>query len=153
MNINIRKAEEKDYEAVLIIMNQVQTLHVEMRPDVYKPNDTTITKEEFVSELEAGLFFVAESDNKIVGTLGLSKRHVERPTHVTKDILFIDAMAVDEAYRGKGIGHAFFEYLKQYKDKLSCDTIELQVNARNKAAYDMYVKYGFREKSINMELV
>lgn len=153
MNLKIRNAQSEDYDSVLNIMNQVQALHVEMRPDVYRPNDTTTTREEFEEERKEGLFFVAESDDKVIGALLLSKRHVERPTHVTKDVLFIDAMAVDEAYRGQGVGHAFFDYLKQYKDKLKCDTIELQVNALNKAAYDMYVKCGFREKSINMELV
>ena len=33
------------------------------------------------------------------------------------------------------------------------DGIELQVNARNHAAYEMYKKCGFTEKSINMELL
>lgn len=33
------------------------------------------------------------------------------------------------------------------------DGIELQVNARNVTAYEMYKKCGFTEKSINMELL
>ena len=52
----------------------------------------------------------------------------------------------------KGIGHQFFEKVKQLKAEKGCDTIELQVNARNKKAYEMYRNYGFTEKSINMEL-
>lgn len=31
------------------------------------------------------------------------------------------------------------------------DAIELQVNAKNRLAYEMYKNYGFTEKSINME--
>ena len=58
----------------------------------------------------------------------------------------------DEAYRGKGIGHQFFDKVKQLKAEKGCDTIELQVNAKNKMAYEMYRNYGFTEKSINMEL-
>lgn len=42
--------------------------------------------------------------------------------------------------------------MKQLKAEKGCDTIELQVNARNKKAYEMYRNYGFTEKSINMEL-
>ena len=34
-----------------------------------------------------------------------------------------------------------------------CDGVELQVNARNANAKVMYEKYGFTEKSINMELL
>ena len=71
---------------------------------------------------------------------------------ITKDVLFVSTMAVEEAYRDKGIGHQFFEKVKQLKAEKGCDTIELQVNARNKKAYEMYRNYGFTEKSINMEL-
>ena len=31
------------------------------------------------------------------------------------------------------------------------DAIELQVNAKNRLAYERYKNYGFTEKSINME--
>ena len=44
-------------------------------------------------------------------------------------------------------------FLKKMKNSRKMDGIELQVNARNAAAYEMYRKYGFTEKSINMELL
>ena len=47
----------------------------------------------------------------------------------------------------------FFEKVKETKAKKNLDGIELQVNAKNKAAYEMYCNYGFTEKSINMELL
>lgn len=70
-----------------------------------------------------------------------------------EETFFVDSMAVDEKYRGKGIGHAFFDFLKKLKNQKGYDGIELQVNAENKAAYKMYLDYGFTEKSINMELL
>ncbi len=42
---------------------------------------------------------------------------------------------------------------EEVKESSGSDGIELQVNARNHAAYEMYKKYGFTEKSINMELL
>ena len=47
----------------------------------------------------------------------------------------------------------FFEKVKEIKAKKNLDGIELQVNAKNKAAYEMYRSYGFTEKSIHMELL
>ena len=47
----------------------------------------------------------------------------------------------------------FFDKLKEIKEAKKLDGIELQVNARNTMAYEMYKKYGFTEKSINMELL
>lgn len=80
-------------------------------------------------------------------------RHIENPLQVTRNIIFIDSMAVDEKYRGKGIGHAFIDFLKALRNKKGYDGIELQVNAKNEAAYKMYADYGFTNKSINMELL
>ena len=70
-----------------------------------------------------------------------------------RKVLFVDTMAVEEKYRGKGIGTGMFEYLKKVAKERQCDGIELQVNARNTAAKKMYEKCGFTEKSINMELI
>lgn len=153
VNVNIRFAKETDYGAVMKIMSQVQNMHVQWRPDIYKYNDKLFTKEIFETIVKGDTFFVAESNNIVVGVLEISFRHIESPAHVTRDVIFIDTMAIDEEYRGKGIGHKMFEFLKVMKTEKSMDGIELQVNARNIAAYEMYKRYGFTEKSINMELL
>ena len=152
MEVIVRLPRLQDYERVSQIMDQVQQLHVEWRPDVYKPASPLITMDMFEAILKDGNWYVAEADGVVVGVLELMKRHVESPAQVMKDVLFISTMAVDEKYRGKGIGHLFFEKVKQLKQEKGYDTIELQVNAKNRMAYEMYRKYGFTEKSINMEL-
>ena len=152
MEVIVRLPRLQDYERVSQIMDQVQQLHVEWRPDVYKPASPLITMDMFEAILKDGNWYVAEADGVVVGILELMKRHVESPAQVTKDVLFISTMAIDEKYRGKGIGHLFFEKVKRLKQEKGSDTIELQVNAKNRLAYEMYRKYGFTEKSINMEL-
>ena len=152
MEVIVRLPRLQDYERVSQIMDQVQQLHVEWRPDVYKPASPLITMDMFEAILKDGNWYVAEADGVVVGVLELMKRHVESPAQVMKDVLFISTMAIDEKYRGKGIGHLFFEKVKQLKQEKGYDTIELQVNAKNRLAYEMYRKYGFTEKSINMEL-
>lgn len=152
MEVIVRLPRLQDYERVSKIMDQVQQLHVEWRPDVYKPASPLITMDMFEAILKDENWYVAEADGVVVGVLELMKRHVESPAQVMKDVLFISTMAVDEKYRGKGIGHLFFEKVKRLKQEKGYDTIELQVNAKNRLAYEMYRKYGFAEKSINMEL-
>lgn len=152
MEVIIRSPKLEDYDRFSSIMDQVQALHVEWRPDVYKLASPLITREAFGEILKEENWFVAEADGMVVGVLEIMRRHVESPSQVTKDILFISSMVVDQAYRGKGIGHLFFEKVKQLKEEKGYDAIELQVNARNRQAYEMYKNYGFTEKSINMEL-
>ena len=89
----------------------------------------------------------------MAGILFIIYRHIENPNQVTRNIIFVDSMAVDEKYRGKGIGHAFFDFLKNLKNERGYDGIELQVNAKNKAAYKIYSDYRFTNKSINYDEV
>ncbi len=149
----IRFAESKDYEQVNAIMNQVQELHVMWRPDIYRACDTVLPQEMFEGMVSAQTMLVAEEGGNILGLLAFTHRHIETPAHVTRDVLFIDSMAVDEVHRGQGIGHQLFAKIKEIAEAKGFDGVELQVNARNHAAYEMYKKYGFTEKSINMELL
>lgn len=75
-----------------------------------------------------------EYENHIAGILFIMYRHIESPSQVTRNIIFIDSMAVDEKYRGKGIGHAFFDFLIELKKQKGYDGIELQVNAKKDTA-------------------
>lgn len=149
----IRPADKKDFDTIRNIMNQVQELHVTWRPDIYKPTEDFITLSYVEEMIEKQALFVAEKDGEVVGVMSIMLRHVESPTQVTRDVIFVDSLAVDEKHRGQGIGHAFFDFLKKWKEEIGADGIELQVNARNEKAYQMYKDYGFTEKSINMELL
>ena len=153
MHFTVRKAAIGDYEAVAKIMNQVQKMHVDWRPDIYKPSNVIIPADIFAEMVKGDTFFVAEADGIVVGIMEIVFRHIESPAHATRDVIFIDSMAVDEKYRGQGIGHLFFEKVKQIKDEKRFDGIELQVNSKNKSSYEMYLKCGFTVKSINMELL
>ncbi len=153
MNIHIRNASIHDYHAVEAIMRQVQQMHIDWRPDIYKHSEAVLPATVFERAVRDQTLFVADCEGRVAGVLMIQYRHIESTNQVTRDVLFIDTMAVDEHDRGKGIGHAFFAFLKKLKLQKGCDGIELQVNARNKAAYQMYANYGFTEKSINMELL
>lgn len=153
MNITVRPAGRDDYAAVEAIMKQVQQLHVDWRPDIYVSIDVVLPEEEFASSVENGTIFVAEADGTVAGVLEIVYRHVRTPHMAKRDVLFVETMAVDEPYRGKGIGRAFFDFLKALRDEKGLDGIELQVNGRNQAAFAMYEHCGFTVKSINMELL
>lgn len=128
-------------------------MHMDWRPDLYKYSDTVLPLEVYEQAVEAGTFFVAEYEGCVAGILFIAYHHIEHPNQVTRDIIFVDSMAVDEKFRRKGIGHAFFGFLKNLKNKKGYDRIELQVNAKNEAAYKFYSDYGFTAKSVTMELL
>lgn len=151
--ITIRYAESRDYSQVEMIMQQVQDMHVNWRPDIYKRGDVVLPPEIFDRAVQNKEFIVAENADGIVGLLFFMIRHIENNNQVTRDVLLIDSMAVAEGYRGQGVGHRLFEFARQIRTQRNLDGIELVVNAKNLEAKAMYEKYGFTEKSINMELL
>lgn len=153
MNIHIRNARLDEYNTAEAIMKQVHQMHVDWRPDICKNCESVLPQEIYMQAVKDKTFFVAEYEEHVAGILFIIYRHIQSPNQVTRNTIFIDSMAVDEKYRGKGIGHAFFDFLKEMQLQKGYDGIELQVNARNKAAYKMYTDYGFTDKSINMELL
>ena len=153
MGIHIRNSRLNEYKAIEAIMKQVQQMHIDWRPDIYQYSETVLPIEVYEQAVEAGTFFVAEYEGCIAGILFIVYCHIENQNQVTRNIIFIDSMAVDEKYRGKGIGHAFFDFLKDLRKKKGYDGIELQVNSKNEAAYKIYTDYGFTNQSVTMELL
>ena len=150
--IIIRHAKADDYQEIEKIMKQVHALHVGWRPDVYRHTDTVLDDDMFQNALKDNALLVAEADGHVAGMLLYMIRHTEGPGRVTKNSLFVDSIAVEESYRGQGIGHKLLDFTKTIRESQNLDGIELQVNARNLAALHMYQSYGFTEKSINLEL-
>ena len=84
MEVLIRSPKLQDYDRFSDIVDQVQQLHVDWRPDVYKPVHPLITREQFAEILKGDSWYVAEADGRVIGVLEVVKRHVESPSQVTK---------------------------------------------------------------------
>lgn len=154
MEITIRFAEEKDYNQVEAIMKQVQELHTEWRPDIYKNIDIVLPFDMYMDYVNNRELIVATLDSgDIVGILIYVTRNISGGPMVDRKVMFIDSMGVDEHYRGQGIGRELFAFVRNICEEQEYDGLELQVNAKNIAAKRMYEKYGFTEKSVNMELL
>lgn len=149
----IRKAAEEDFLFVASIMQEVHDLHVAWRPDIYRPSEPVLSKENYLDMIQHGTCLVAEQDHEIVGICSFLHRHIASEKHVTRNILFVDDLAVKEEVRGSGIGTALLRAVKAQATAERLDGIELQVNAKNLRAVEMYEKNGFSVKSINMELL
>lgn len=154
MNINIRNARESDYNQVEAIMEQVQAMHTTWRPDIYKSVDVVLPYDMYMDYVTNNELIVATTEEKkVVAILIYLTLYISGGPMRERKVMFIDSMAVDEKYRGQGLGHKLFNYVRNICEEQKYDGLELQVNAKNIAAKEMYEKYGFTEKSINMELL
>jgi len=153
MEITIRPAVQADYGAAERMMEQVHAMHVQWRPDVYCPVSPVLSPEQFEEDVRLGRTVIAELDGAAAGLMSFFERHIAGgPGRTSYDVLFVDTTVVDERFRGRGVGRALLEYAAALAKARGLRSVELQVNARNDGAREMYERCGFREKSVNMEL-
>ena len=67
--------------------------------------------------------------------------------------LYIDDICVDEATRGKHIGKALYEYVRDYAKSIGCYNITLNVWEGNDAAYSFYKHMGMQVQKTGMETI
>ncbi len=67
--------------------------------------------------------------------------------------LYIDDLCVDESARGKHVGKALFEFVRQYAQQNSCHAVTLNVWAGNEAAICFYEQMGMHVQKTGMEIV
>lgn len=138
-----------DYEEVNKIAIQVQNLHVDWRPDLFLRTDEVISKEYFKSLIDNKYIFVAKEENEILGYVSIYISERQNPIMRYRKILDIDALGVDEKYRGRGIGTKLLEYIKELAKKENCTDLHLTVNEENAGAIKLYETFGFRVKNIS----
>ncbi|MBE6051563.1 MAG: hypothetical protein E7214_13185 [Clostridium sp.] len=72
----VREANINDYSKVEDIMKQVQKIHVELRPDIYKPMEVVLPKEEFEEYIKQNIFLVAEVAKKMYEKCGFTEKSI-----------------------------------------------------------------------------
>lgn len=129
-NYSIRKAEVKDIDAYVDIMNQ----------GFKQPGESLYNENSFhmlFANPEEYVFFIIK-DGKIVSTaaVGLQKK-LERG--------YIHNVTVYNEYRGQGFGRVTLEHCIRKTKEEGFDKAVLNVDGTNKSALSLYKKLGFRE--------
>ena len=151
----IRRANSNDIIQIINLLHQVNMVHHIIRPDLFKPHTTKYNEQELSKMLG--------NDNKPIfvfddgGVLGYAFCQI---SEVQNDILlqdtktmYIDDICVDENARGKHVGKALFEFVRDYAQTIGCHNITLNVWTGNDAAQSFYKNMGMQVQKTTMELV
>ena len=147
----IRQANEKDIDKILDLLSQVNAIHANARPDIFKVV-TKFTKEELEKKINNEPIFVyTNNSDEVVGYIfGLIQENIVNHLIYHKTF-FIDDFCVDDSYHGSGIGTKLYEYVKQYAKSIGCDRVILNVWNFNEKAYKFYLKCGLKPLETTME--
>ena len=80
----------------------------------------------------------AESDGKIIGSVSVEKRTIERRRHVGGY-----GICILQGFTGLGIGKRMTQAIEKEAKNLDIEMLELSVYGRNKIAQGMYRKMGY----------
>lgn len=151
----VRRAQEKDIPAVTELLRQVNLVHHEGRPDLFK-KATKYTPDELreIFRNDSTPVFVAEKDSRVVGH-GFCILQRPENTRMLTDILtlYIDDICVDESERGKNAGRTIYEHIVSYARLLGCYNVTLNVWTCNPGAVKFYESLGLEPYKTGMEKI
>lgn len=154
-DIKIRKIQKGDMKKIIPLLEQVSTLHINMRPDIFKEKTEANMEKEILDIInnEEKISFVAEENEKILGIIVLKIKEVINHINLKNSkVLWIEELCVDENNRGKGIGKILINNAKEIAKDLKCEIVELNCWEANKDAIAFYEKQGMKSQRRVMEI-
>lgn len=150
----VRLANYDDLERVNEIRRQVNDVHYNGRPDIFRPG--------FCKEMQNIIYEVWEDnnsdvivsvrDNVICGFATLDYvTKSSSPYSYERHYCNVREFGVDEKFRRKGIATEMFEFIKEHAQNKGFDRIELDIWEFNEAALKFYESVGFKTYRRYME--
>ena len=137
VKIEIREANEKDLPEVLSLFNQ---------PDV----DQYVLSIKDAQRIFCQItnypnykIFVAEADQKILGTFSLLV--MDKLSHMGAKSGIVDDVVVHPDWQGKGIGKKMMQFAMDRCKKSGCYKLMLSSNIKRELAHQFYEKLGFKK--------
>ena len=151
--MQIRPMRAEDFDSVKEIVQQVHTLHLHNRPDIYNAVDPLDKKYfDFLLSDENTLTLVAQAEGKAVGLCVVTLRAPsENPIIKARKVAYMEDLCVEERYRRCGIGKKLFCEMRTLAQQKGAQALELMVWSFNKAAIRFYESVGLTPRSIMME--
>ncbi len=148
--MKVRQMIEKDYDDVLRLMNQLHNLHVLGRPDIYK-NDLDFSNEFFMNLIndETKLTLLIEDGGEVIAIAYITIR--ENKIDVSKKIGYIEAVCVDEKFRGRGFGGEIVGQMEILAKEKGIGRFDLMVWSFNEDAIAFYQGIGFEVQRLMLE--
>lgn len=154
--MEIRKAKKEDVQELDQLLYQVQSIHHQGRPDIFKIGQKKYTDEQLLDIINNNKtpVFVAVLDQKVVGyAFCIFQQHLSHNILTDIKTLYIDDLCVDENIRGQHIGKSIYEYVLKFAKKSGCYNVTLNVWTLNDDAMKFYEKCGLKPQKIGMEQI
>ena len=152
----IRRACEKDIPKIEDLLSQVDLVHHNGRPDIFKIGKKYNEEELKMllkDESRPILVAVNEADEVLGYCFCIYQQHLQNSVLTDIKTLYIDDLCVDEATRGQHIGTKLYEAAVQMAKENGCYNLTLNVWSCNPSAIRFYEELGMLPQKIAMEKI
>lgn len=152
----VRRAEPKDIARIGELLSQVDLVHHNGRPDIFKLG-RKYSDEELNAIIKDStrpiLVYADDKDDVIAYCFCIYQQHVGNPILSDIKTLYIDDLCVDEKHRGEHVGKALYDAAVTLAKESGCYNLTLNVWTCNQSALRFYEKCGLTPQKIGMELI
>ena len=157
MELKVREAEKSDIPKLLDLLVQVDMVHHNGRPDIFKGPATKYNAkelEDIISDDSTPVFVCTGDGGELLGHAFCVHKQIKNDSVMT-DIktLYIDDICVDGNARGRQVGKTLYDYVINYAKSCGCYNVTLNVWSCNPSALKFYEKMGLVPQKIGMEKI
>lgn len=157
MNLKVRRAVVKDIPKILDLLVQVDMVHHNGRPDIFKGPATKYSAgqlEKIISDSSTPVFVCVDGvDNPLGHAFCIHKQVVGDSVLTDIRTLYIDDICVDSAARGRHVGKTLYDAVISYAREQGFYNVTLNVWSCNPTALKFYEAMGLVPQKIGMEKI
>ena len=155
--MKVRRAQEKDMERIDALLMQVERIHHEGRPDLFRVGRKKYTDEELrelIHNDSRPILVAADEKDAVMGYAFCIFQQYQNHNIMT-DIktLYIDDLCVDETIRGRHIGRTLYDSVLEFARQNGCYNVTLNVWSCNESAMKFYEACGLKPQKVGMEVI
>jgi GNAT superfamily N-acetyltransferase len=144
--VEIRQARTADVDTVSsILLEAVAWLDARGVP-MWRPDE--VRRESIATAVDDGLFFLAEVDGDVVGTIAFQLTDaVYWPDASTDDSAYLHRLAVRRSHAGRGVSDALLHWARRRAARLGCRYLRLDCETGRSRLRALYENFGFEHHS------
>jgi len=155
--VEIRKARHEDIPRITELLYQVNLIHHNGRPDLFKYGTGKYNENQLKTIFSDGntpVFVATDEKDEVTGyAFCIIQTHEDDNILTDVKTLYLDDLCVDEKYRGERIGTKLLNYVFDYAKQINCYNVTLNVWNLNQDALNFYMHSGMQPLKTYMEKI